>query len=295
MHRRSNKRDKNRRPYIISVLIFALILTVIVSAVGKRELNTTQKFTLDLIGKGQFIFHKITSFSDLIWSDYVALWDVREENKRLKKKLGELRARRNEYREALATNQRLRRLLGMKESLSAPTLTAAIVGRDPSLWFRTVIINRGSSHGVERGMAVSSSQGVVGHIMSTSPDFAKVLLASDPNCAIDVLIQKNRVHGIIKGAGDHYDLRYVPRNYEVSQDDVIVTSGLAGVFPKGLPVGTVSQVTRSKRGMFQEIEVAPAIDFSRLEEVIVILQENPLAKQDILKKYNHQIRTPRSE
>ncbi|MFO7760777.1 MAG: rod shape-determining protein MreC [Desulfobia sp.] len=295
MHRRSKRKNKNRRPYILSALIFILILIVIVSAVGRRDLNTTQKFALNLIGEGQFVFHQITSFCDRIWSDYLALWEIREKNKKLQEKLNEYKTRQNEYREAIATNQQLRRLLKVKESISSPTLTASIVGRDPSLWFRTIIINRGSAQGLERGMAVNSSQGVVGHVLSTSPDFAKVLLANDPNCAIDVLVQKNRVHGISKGAGDYYDLRYIPRNCEVSKDDIIVTSGLAGVFPKGIPVGTVSRVTRGKRGMFQEIRVKPAIDFSRLEEVIVILQENSLAKQDILRKYNLQIQTSRAE
>lgn len=292
MHRRSKGQDKNRRPYILSALIFTLILIVIVSAVGRRDLNTTQKFTLDLIGKGQYVFKQVTSLFDHFWSDYIALWEVREENQRLRELLNQYETRQNEYREAIATNQRLRRLLGVKDSITAPTLTASIVGRDPSLWFRTVIINRGSSQGVEKGMAVSSAHGVVGHILSTSPDFAKVLLANDPNCAIDVLIQRNRVHGIIKGAGDHYKLRYVPRNHDVKQDDIVVTSGQAGVFPKGIPVGTVSRVTSGKRGMFQEIKVEPAVDLSRLEEIIVILQENPLAKQDIFKKYDQQIRTP---
>ncbi len=295
MHRSSKNKNKNRRPYILSALIFTLILIVIVSAVGRRDLNTTQKFTLNLIGKGLYVFHRITSFSDHIWSDYVALWEVREENERLHEKLNEYKARQNEYREAIATNQRLHRLLGVKNSITSPTLTSSIVGRDPSLWFRTVILDRGSVQGVERGMAVTSSHGVIGHILSTSPDFAKVLLANDPNCAIDVLIQKNRVHGIIRGAGDYYELHYIPRNYDIKHDDVIVTSGLAGVFPKGIPVGKVSRVTHGKRGMFQEIRVKPTVDFTSLEEVIVILQENSLTKQDILRKYNYQIQTPQAK
>ena len=101
------------------------------------------------------------------------------------------------YREAVATNVRLSKLLQVKDSLPPPTLTAQIVGRDPSLWFRTIIIDRGSSEGVEKGMPVVTVEGVVGQILDTSPNYSKVLLANDPNSAIDVLVQKNRVQALI--------------------------------------------------------------------------------------------------
>ncbi len=191
------------------------------------------------------------------------------------------------YREAVATNVRLSKLLQIKDSLPPPTLTAQIVGRDPSLWFRTIIIDRGSSEGVEKGMPVVTVEGVVGQILDTSPNYSKVLLANDPNSAIDVLVQKNRVQGILKGNGSNgFNLLYVLKNADVEKGDAIVTSGLGDIFPKGLPVGKVSEVTKSKRGMFQQIDVEPSVDFSQLEYLIIIMHENSLADQDFGKQHH---------
>ena len=178
------------------------------------------------------------------------------------------------------------KLLQIKDSLPPPTLTAQIVGRDPSLWFRTIIIDRGSSEGVEKGMPVVTVEGVVGQILDTSPNYSKVLLANDPNSAIDVLVQKNRVQSILKGNGSTgFNLLYVLKNADVEKGDAIVTSGLGDIFPKGLPVGKVSEVTKSKRGMFQKIDVKPSVDFSQLEYLIIIMHENSLADQDFGKQY----------
>ncbi|MDH3392690.1 MAG: rod shape-determining protein MreC, partial [Desulfobulbaceae bacterium] len=191
--------------------------------------------------------------------------------------LQKFKAINNEYREAVATNVRLTKLLGLKKSLPPPTLTARIIGKDPSLWFKTVIIDRGSSDGVKQGMPVVTVEGIVGQIMSASPHYAKVLLASDPNSAIDVLVQNTRAQGIIKGNGTDYQLHYVLRNWKITQGDAIVTSGLGGVFPKGLQVGTVTKVTESRRGMFQQIDIKPSVDFLQLEHLIIIMKENSLA------------------
>jgi rod shape-determining protein MreC len=185
-----------------------------------------------------------------------------------------------EYREALATNIRLKKLLELKESLPPPTLTAEIIGKDPSLWFRTLTINRGSSDGVRKGMPVVTVEGVVGQVLTSSPNYAKVLLATDPNSAVDVITQKTRVQGIVKGLGrDAFSLNYVLKSAEVDKDDFVLTSGLGGVFPKGLMVGTVKDITATRRGMFQKIEIEPAVDFSQLEHLIIIMKKDSLTEE----------------
>jgi rod shape-determining protein MreC len=273
------KKQKLRRykPYILFGVILTTILILIVSTVGRQELNTPQKLTLDLIGRGQLLLTRVSSVFSGTWEKYIALHNVREENEALHKQLDELKIVASEYREAMATNVRLSKLLRLKESLQPPTITAQITGRDPSLWFRTVIIDRGRNAGVEKGMPVVTADGIVGQILDSSPNFSKVLLANDPNSAIDVIIQKNRAQGIIRGTGDSYELLYILKNADVEKGDAIVTSGMGGIFPKGLPVGTVSWVLKSKRGMFQKIKIDPAVDFSKLEYLLVILQEESLA------------------
>jgi len=276
--RKRAKRTRQIKALLLFGVILVLVLMLIVATVGRQEFNAPHKLALEVIGKAQSGVTVVTDFFTSFWDDYIALLDVRKENLRLRQEVKKFRATNNEYREAVATNVRLSKLLGLKETLPPPTLTTRIVGKDPSLWFRTVIIDRGSSDGVKQGMPVVTVEGIVGQIMSSSPHYAKVLLASDPNSAIDVLIQNTRVQGIIKGDGTDFQLNYVLKNCAVTEGDAIVTSGLGGVFPKGLPVGNVTRVTKSRRGMFQEISIQPAVDFTQIEHLIIIMKENSLAE-----------------
>jgi len=285
--RKKSQKTRQIKVYLLFGTILTFILILIVSTVGRQELNGPQKLGLDLIGKGQYVVTRLTSGITGIWSDYIGLLGVRDENKRLREELDKFKTSTIKYREAVATNVRLNKLLQVKDSLPSPTLTAQVIGRDPSLWFRTIIIDRGSSEGVAKGMPVVTVEGVVGQIIDTSPNYSKVLLANDPNSAIDVVVQKNRIQGILKGKGaKKYDLLYVLKNADVEKGDAIVTAGLGDVFPKGLPVGSVSLVTKTRRGMFQKIEVQPAVDFSKLEFLLIIMHENSLADQNFDEKYH---------
>jgi rod shape-determining protein MreC len=258
-------------------IIITVLLMIIVATVGRSHFNGPQKFGLNIAGKGQYIVTRIRSGIDNIWKSYIALWDVRHQNKLLRTELDKSLLTNQEYREAMAENIRLHKLLGLKDSLKAPTITTQIIGRDPSLWFHTLTIDRGASDGIEKGMPVITVEGVVGQILETSRTTSKVLLAHDQNSAVNALIQKNRIQGIIKGRGtQNYHLQYILRNADVSKGDLIVTSGLGGSFPKGIPIGIVSKVTKNERGMFQNIETQPTVNFSQLEYLIVILQQNSL-------------------
>ena len=275
------KRGDNSRK-IKAILLFGLLLTIvlmlIVSTVGRQEFNAPQKFALELIGTAQYSIAKVSGYFKGVYRDYADLINTREENKRLREELQKFKATNNEYREAVATNIRLAKLLKLKESLPPPTLTAQIIGNDPSQWFKTITIDRGSSDGVKKGMPVLTVEGIVGQIINTSPHYSKILLANDPNSAIDALIQKTRVQGIIKGLGNQeYSMFYVLKNSDVQKGDMIVTSGLGGVFPKGLPIGTVSSVIKTRRGMFQKIMINPSVNFSQLEYLIIIMKKTPLA------------------
>jgi rod shape-determining protein MreC len=129
-----------------------------------------------------------------------------------------------------------------------------------------------------KGMPVITSEVIVGQIIDGGSKRAKVLQTIDANSAIEVRIQNTRTKGIIKGTGTSYRLLYVPKNNTVNKGDLLVTSGLGGVFPKGLAVAVVSSVVSNRRGMFLDIEAEPVVDFSRLENVIVIMKSNQLAE-----------------
>jgi rod shape-determining protein MreC len=277
--RKKDKRSRQIKIFLLVGFLFTLFLILVVSTVGRQDFNSSHKIALELISRVQGGATGTTDYFKSFWHNYVALWGVSAENERLREELAKGLAARQEYREAIATNVRLSRLLELKESLPPPVLTSRVIGRDPSLWFKTVIIDRGSTDGVKKGMPAVTVEGIVGQVMNTSPNYAKILLATDPNSAIDVLIQPSRVQGIIKGKGrDSFELHYVLRNTDIQKGDQVITSGLGGVFPKGLAVGTVSQAIKNRRGMFQNIEIEPAVDFSRLEYLLIIMQETSLAE-----------------
>jgi rod shape-determining protein MreC len=277
--RKREKRSRQIRFLLLFGCLFAAILILIASMAGRKEFTAFHKIGLEVIGPFQTGISKVSNYAGSLKNKYVDLLSIREENKQLRQELLQYKSANIEYREALATNVRLKKLLELKESLPPPTLTAEIIGKDPSLWFRTLTINRGASDGVQKGMPVVTVEGVVGQVLTSSPNYSKVLLATDPNSAVDVITQKTRVHGIVKGLGrDAFGLSYVLKSAEVEKGDFVITSGLGGVFPKGLMVGTVSEITNTRRGMFQKIEIEPAVDFSQLEHLIIIMKKDSLTE-----------------
>ncbi len=274
--RKRNKRAPSGKNFILLAVVAALLAALLASSFSGGEFAAPHKLILEVLGTAQAGVSVVTRGVQGLWTDYVALWDVRKENDRLREEIQKYQVVNSKYREAVATNVRLEKLLELKETLPPPTLTALIQGRDPSLWFKTLTVNRGTADGVTKGMPVVTVEGVVGHVLESTTHYAKVLQANDPNSAIEVLIQESRVQGIIKGTGSGYRLHYVLKNNDVKVGDQVVTSGLGGVFPKGLPVGTVSSVVSNRRGMFLDIDVTPAVNFDRLEHVIIILKSNQL-------------------
>jgi rod shape-determining protein MreC len=257
------------------VVLFGVLA---LSFMGRQELTLPHKLIFDILGTAQAGVTGVIKYGRDIRDDYIDLIGVKKENDRLKEEIQRYQALTGNYREALATNARLRKLLEFKEQLPQPTITARIIGRDPSQWFKTFSIDRSSGDGVSKGMPVVTVEGVVGQILDGGNRRAKVLQAIDPNSAIEVLIQNTRTQGIIKGTGDSYRLHYVLKNNKINPGDLLITSGLGGVFPKGLPVGIVSSVVSNRRGMFLDVEVDPVVDFSKLENVIVIMKSNQLTE-----------------
>ena len=277
--RKRSKRSRHIRVFLLFGCLLTAIFILFISMAGRKEFTIPHKLGLELIGPFQTAISKVSNYAGSIWDKYTDLLNVREENEQLRQELLQYKTANIEYREALATNVRLQKLLELKESLPPPTLSAEIVGKDPSLWFRTFTINRGSSDGVQKGMPVVTVEGVVGQVLTSSPNYSKVLLATDPNSAIEVITQKTRVQGIVKGSGpETFNLHYVLKSAVVEKGDYVLTSGLGGVFPKGLMVGTVAEITKSRRGMFQNIEIKPAVDFSQLEYLIIIMKKYSLTE-----------------
>jgi rod shape-determining protein MreC len=202
---------------------------------------------------------------------YATLSGYRSENEKLKKRIVELEAERNRLLEAEATNRQLQALLDLRPQLPPGSITASIIANSASTWFQSCLLDKGDDDGVRKGMAVITPLGVIGQVVSATARSAKVLLMTDPNSGIDVFVQRTRARGIVSGSLDNGTImKYVKRSEDIQEGDRLLTSGLDGIFPKGLMVGTVTKVRKQNLGLFQHVEVMPAVMTARTEQVLVV-------------------------
>ncbi len=266
-----------RFPIIVGLFLLAALAFFSFKAGRKAVVEPAGRWLMEVVGPAQRGMDWAGDWMESLWRRYFSLVQAAEENEELKEQVASLRQQLVDLEEMRLANQRLKELLKFKETLDYPMVAAEVVGRDPSGHFRTVMINKGTSDGVKTLMPVVCAQGAVGRIIWASPNHAKLLLLIDPNSGVDVLVQSSRARGVVEGqAGGRLNLKYLIHTEHISPGDRVVTSGAAGVFPKGVLVGTVSSVKKEKIGAFQQVEVEPAVDFGRLEEVLVILHRRQL-------------------
>ena len=216
----------------------------------------------------------LTGAQDL-WTGYIDLRHVGEENAALKQELQALQIRLQEERAMAQRTQDLRQLLELRQRAELQTTAAEIIAAGASPEFRTVTIDKGSSDGLVADMAVISPGGVVGRVILSSPRAAKVQLLIDRNAAAGAVVERSRAQGVVVGVGaDGLRMDYVPGTADVKPGDLVVTSGIDGIYPKGFVIGTVETVERGL-GSYHQIKIRPAVDFSRIEEVLVVLTLPP--------------------
>lgn len=211
------------------------------------------------------------------WNGYAALRYTAEENRRLQREVDVLRGRNSELREEVVASQRLAALLELKERVHPTTVAAQVVGQDATNWYRALVLDKGVNDGVRVDMGVIAPEGVVGRVVKTTPSSAMVLLITDPNNAVTGLIQRTRDEGIVEGTVQgRARMKYIPLLSAMQPGDKVVTSGLTGGFPKGLPIGTITRIDKEESDLFQSAEMIPDVDFHKLEEVLVITEPLPL-------------------
>jgi len=225
-----------------------------------------------------------------MWSGYVNLRHVQEENASLKNELQTLQVRfQQEHAEAQRTDN-LRQLLELRERANLDTVASEVIAGPASPDFRTVTIDKGTSDGLATDMAVISPAGVVGRLILPSRRASKVQLLIDRNAAAGALIERTRVQGVVMGVGDGMlRMQYVPGTADVKTGDLVVTSGIDGIYPKGFVIGTVDHADRGV-GAYSEITVRPAADFARLEEVLIV--KTPPASRAVIEEPK-EVRSPK--
>jgi rod shape-determining protein MreC len=266
------------RTFWIWVVFIFIALLLISSNLGeRRSWNPAEQIIIEITAPIQEFISQTVNTIEGVWLKYFALVSLRDENVRLQEEINALRMENSQYRELVATNERLQKLLKFKKTINWPVLASQVIGRDPSGWFESVIIDKGSNAGLKVNMPVVDAKGVVGRLVAVSANYAKVLLIIDQNSAVDSLVQRSREKGIVKGLSPEVcKLDYVLKTGDIAPGDLVVTSGMGRVFPKGLPVGKVLEVSNIPWKLFKDIHVRPLVDFTKLEEVLVILKEDPL-------------------
>ncbi|AWV89047.1 rod shape-determining protein MreC [Bradymonas sediminis] len=201
--------------------------------------------------------------------------DLAEENEQLRAEVAKLREEKSRLIGVLQENARLREEVGFQKKHPEFELSAAkVIGRDITPYFRVLRLKIESGAELKPRQAVVVAGGVVGQIHEVYGNYADVIIVSDPRSRIDAVSQRNRAPGVVMGLGHESDylaeVAYLNQKDLVRPGDVMVTGGKGGVFPRELVIGTVSAVKSSRRGLFQEVRLRPAVDFSRLEEVFII-------------------------
>lgn len=213
------------------------------------------------------------------WGDYLALQGVRSDNERLRQDVARLQIALQQERAQAQQSRTLEQLLELRSQAQLATVAAGVIAGSASPDFRTLTIDKGSGDGLRPDMAVIAPAGVVGRIITPSARAAKVQLLIDRNAAAGALVERSRAQGVVEGTGGDLRLNYVSGTADVKVGDVVVTSGIDGIYPKGFVVGQIESVERGA-GAFGAIVIRPAVDFSSLEAVLVVVAPPPAADDD---------------
>ena len=266
---------RQRAGYLFLAVTLGHIILISAQVNSRSGVPVLEQVTFGVFAEVQRSMTAVVSGVRHLWSGYVGLRHVRAENAELKQQLADAQIQLQQQRALADRSRGLDRLLELRERLTLNTVAAEVIASGATPDFRTLTIDKGTQQGLRPDMAVIAPAGVVGRVVVPSLRAAKVQLLIDRNAAAGALIERSRAQGVVVGAGDELlRLEYVSEIADVAVGDVVVTSGIDGIFPKGFIIGRVEALDRSG-GAYRRITVRPAVDFSSLEEVLVVLTPTP--------------------
>jgi rod shape-determining protein MreC len=270
---------KYLKEYRFYIILFLFVLIPVVgidtSTRAPRDYHLWDKGVVALTSPIQSVISWTLDVAAASYNNYIYLWHTRKDNLTLTEENRKLQNMIAGLRETQQENLRLRKLLQFQEKFKFESIVARVIAKDVSSEFREIRINRGENSGVKKNMAVLTDEGIVGRVLRTTANTADVVTVLDLLSAVDAIDERSRARGVVEGLTEEIcELRYTVRTDDIQQGDVLVTSGLGGTFPKGIPVGVVSKVDRKQFGITQYVEVRPSADFRNLEEVTVVLQSD---------------------
>jgi rod shape-determining protein MreC len=266
---------RQRTGYLFIAVMLGHVILISAQVNTRRGVPLLQVVTFGLFAEVQRASSAIVSAVRGGWTNYVSLRDVQAENQTLRQQLDAAQLQLQEQRALAERSRGLLATLGLRDRSHLQTIAAEVIGAGASPDFKSVTIDKGTADGVRPDMAVMAPGGVVGRVVVPSGRAAKVQLLIDRSAAAGVLIERSRSQGVAVGAGDGLlRMEYVSEVADVSVGDTVVTSGIDGIYPKGFVVGKVEAVEKSGNS-YKEILVRPAVDFSSVEEVLVVLTPTP--------------------
>lgn len=257
---------------ILSALVSPFLFFSTPQRPWSKEASPFLNLAQEILYPFEYAWRLSVNFITGNWSHYFYLVGLQKENEALKKQLTYLEAKILDYNHQIAEVSHLRELLNFSASFNKKILIAEVIGSMGHAPFQTIRISRGDKQGIRIGMPVISAKGVVGRILRTGHNFADVQRLGDAHFNIDVVIERNRIRGILKGLDDNRCLLQLHRRADVRIGDTIVTSGMSGAFPKGLPVGTVVRISYEMDNISQVITIKPWVEPQGLSELMVLQQ-----------------------
>jgi rod shape-determining protein MreC len=250
------------------LLLFIIASLGLMTYQGNREKLQPFRFLTNALNGFNVIANSIKESAT---SPFKRMFLREEENIRLTKEVNQLLKEHQKFQEMMLENKRLKELLSIKEREAGYVTAARIIAKVPDHWSNTLVLDKGLSEGVKKDMTAITHRGLVGKISEASHSYSYLLLLTDINFSAAVRLQESRKEGIISGMGlRKCRLKYIPHEEEVKVGDIVITSGIDALFPKGIPVGYISRVDKKGTGLFQNIEVIPFEDTTKIEEVAII-------------------------
>jgi len=260
--------------FILS-LLFLVSITLLSSNIREsHHLSFPERVLLQVMSPFQRAINFTLNGAIHTWDNYIDLIHTKKENRELRKEVNWLRFENNILIEKNLMYRRLESLLSFYSVDNFRLELAHVIAKDFTSWNQIVMIGKGSQHGIQANMPVSTHLGLVGRTVFVSNQVSKVLLITDIRSAVDALVQRTRDSCVVVGFSPTLcNLKYLSVNAEVQMGDNIISSGLGGLFPKGLSIGTVTEINNQKDGLFQEVKVKPSADLTKLEELFVFLNK----------------------
>lgn len=268
------------RPLMVTIIVVIVLFVVLIITAGDNNITGTESLVGRLLAPVQSGLYSATEAVGDFFSRMFSGSDLQAQNQELEARVAELEAQLQDYKELKLENERLADLLNFNyETEDLTYVGARVIGRAPSHWFNIFFINVGLKDGIKVDMPVVTGDGLVGRVVDCGPNFSRVMAIIDSSSGVDAVVERTRDYGIVTGTVTLDEdtklltLSNLPLDADLVPGDTVITSGLSGVFPKGIPIGEVSEVSPSSDGMSNKAVITPWVDFQHLEEVLVITTE----------------------